>query len=269
MWIFLVIVICLIFFSIIYFKKPLQNKNWTAIHKKTAQITFDNNIINIQNIKDFTYMDNGQINKAHYFNDSFDITQVKTVWYGLAHFSKFGIAHAFLSFEFENGQFLVTSIEARRLSKQKFSPFKGMFNQYNKIIVFGTERDIIGLRTHYLKHKVYLYALEMDKSETQSLFESVLKDALKLQKQPEFYNTLLDNCLTGIAKFSKQWNKLRYTFDYRVFLPGFSDVLVQKMGFLNTDISIKNIRAKALLNPVGSHPEDHDFSKKIRKNYNI
>jgi len=267
MWFSLLLFVVIVFIIVRRFRKPELTANWTAIHKKNPTVSFDNNVINIKNIKDFSYFDSGKINETHYFDNSFDVTEVKAVWYGVAHFSKFGIAHAFLSFEFNNGQFLVTSIEARRKSKEKFSPLKGFFNQYNKIIVFGTERDIIGLRSHTLKHQVYLYPLQIDALEAQNLFNGVARDAYKLQTQPEFYNTLLDNCFTGIAKFSHHWNVFRSIFDYRVLLPGFSDDLVQKMGLLDKSLSIKQLRTKAFLDPSNSHPKHKDFSKQIRKNY--
>jgi len=270
MWFTLILFLSIVFIIFIVLKKPIQATqalNWTAIHKKSPIIALDNTKVSIQNIKDFSYSPDGKIQTHRYFDQCFDINQIKAVWYGVAHFSGFGIAHAFLSFEFEDGQFLVTSIEARRKSKEKYSPLKGLFNHYNKIIVFGTESDIIGLRSHYLNHQVYLYPLEMDALESQNLFDGVLQDAIKLQNQPAFYNTFLDNCFTGIAKFNSNWNILRNLFDYRVLLPGFSDALAQKMGLVDQTLPIKALRLKAKVNPNHSQPRDDDFSKQIRKNY--
>ncbi|BCE00486.1 DUF4105 domain-containing protein [Marinicellulosiphila megalodicopiae] len=269
MYLYILLSLIVIFLLVVLLKRPKKFANWTEIHKKTPDIKISNNLVNIKNINDFTYFEDGEIKEIKYIESNYNIDSVVSVWYGIAHFAKYGIAHSFLSFEFEDGQYLVTSIEARRKSQQKFSPVKGLFKAYNKTIVFGTENDLIGLRTHYLKHKVYLYPLDLETLQPQNLFKALVDESIKLEKQPEFYNTLVDNCFTSIAKYSNKFNAFRFLFDYRAVLPGHSDTLAQKWGLLDTSLSIQELRQLSKLNPKDSNPTNKDFSQQIRKNYRI
>lgn len=62
----------------------------------------------------------------------------------------------------------------------------------------ATENDIIQLRTNYRKNQVYMYPIKTDKEKIQLLFRSMLIRADKLSREPEFYNTVWNNCTTSI-----------------------------------------------------------------------
>src|SRR5690606_19116865 len=104
------------------------------------------------------------------------------------------------SFEFSNNEFLAASVEARLRPGQSYSPLMGLMRQYNKLIVLGSEADIIGLRSHIRAERVLLYPLQLNQAQMEYVFHSFMKDAQALEQQPGFYNTLLDNCTTNLLK---------------------------------------------------------------------
>ena len=73
-----------------------------------------------------------------------------------------------------------------------------MLNQYELAYVVATEDDIIKLRTNYRKNQVIMYPIKTEKENIKLLFRSMLIRADKLSREPEFYNTLWNNCTTNI-----------------------------------------------------------------------
>ena len=138
-------------------KPPKNTANWQPQYKVLPSIRMKGDKISILNIRDFTYNNDGSINKAHYLNQDYLLSDFKQAWYGISHFSKNNLAHVFISFEFKNDQFLIVSIEARLEEKHinGYNLIKGAFRAFNKAVVLATERDAIGLRTHIRKERVH------------------------------------------------------------------------------------------------------------------
>ena len=74
-----------------------------------------------------------------------------------------GPAHAFLSFGFNTGkgmEYVSISVEARKEKGEDYSPFVGLFKQYELNYVVADENDVVKLRTNYRKDPVYLFPIE-------------------------------------------------------------------------------------------------------------
>lgn len=71
-------------------------------------------------------------------------------------------------------------------------------NQFELMYVIADEQDVIQLQTNYRKNMVYMYPVKASKENIQALFRSMLVRTDKLNKEPEFYNTLWNNCATSI-----------------------------------------------------------------------
>ncbi len=257
-----IVVVGVVIFSL---KTPTSKGDWVFGQEQLPSYEVVDNWVHIQGVRDFKYALNGKVVAAQYRDVSYPLNGVKQVWYGLSHFDKMGLAHAFLSFEFNNGQYLVSSIEARLEKGQSYNPFKGLLRAYSRIMVLGTENDVIGLRTHYRNERVLLYPLNLKEDARTALFKSILKDAQSLYKKPDFYNTAVDNCITGIVQYAEQWNSFINHFNYRVFLPGYSDQLVYKYGYIDGNGSMEALRVKAQIAPSKVNIESESFSEDIRQ----
>lgn len=245
-------------------KTPVRDNNWVSSHQVLPRVQLNETQLTIDGIRDFRYQGRGEVAHNNYLSQSYSLNHITQVWYGLSHFSGHGLAHAFLSFEFSDGRFLVASIEARMKPEQEYHPVKGMFRQYNRMVVFGTEQDVIGLRSHYRQEKVLLYPLTLAQEQKQALLALIVQDAMAVYQQADFYNTVLDNCITGIIRHSHHWPSFRNWLDYRILLPGYSDRLAHQYHFIDSSKTLNELQVQATVNASESDPLSPEFSQQIR-----
>ena len=263
---FLIIVVLIAFAVFLSLKTPTNIASWQTQYQVLPSVSLDGDKIAIHNLRDFRYKENDTVAEVRYLDQEYRLSEFKRAWYGISHFGNNNLAHVFISFEFENKQYLVVSIEARLETKhQSYNPIKGVFRAFNKTVVLATEQDVIGLRTHIRNESVYLYPLEVPELYTKPLLLNFLREAQVLNRKPQFYNTLVDNCMTGLLSQSEQFKQLVSWLDWRIFLPGGSDEIAYELGFINNSKTLKQLRQTALINPDGFDINDHDFSDKIRK----
>ncbi len=266
-------IILLIACAYVILKKPSHKGDWQAAQRQLPTITQDINGFQINNIRDFRYNaeTNGLIgiSQERFTTGSYAFNDLEKIWFGLSHFGDNGLAHAFLSFEFTNNRFLTLSIEARTEENQKYHPVLGLLNHYEKIYIFGTEADIIGLRTHARKEKVLLYPIDIERASQISLLKKYLTQAHRLETQPDFYNTLLDNCLTGLLRESGNFSNWDFVSDTRLILPGRSDELAQELGLLSQEVPLDSLRKKATIAPLTSNPNSENFSQQVRSGWKL
>ncbi len=243
---------------------PQQDADWKPAYQVLPEIRISGDNLYIKNLRDFRYDALGEVAEARYRESTYKLSTLKNVWFGLAHFGPGGLAHAFASFEFADGQFLAVSIEARlREDQSHYDPLAGAFRGYTKFVVLATEEDVVGVRSFIRKNPVYLYPLNGSALQGRALLLNFLRRADNLGHTPDFYNTLTDNCLTGLLAESGRYNDLHHWLDYRILLPGFSDEVLFEHGILNTNTSMDATREKARVDS-NITPDAPDFSTKIR-----
>lgn len=252
---------------------PTHEGEWQILHARLPDIKMgqDDNgqFYQLTNLRDFRYRPDGGIAAAEYREGRYSLADLRRVWLGISHFGGNGFAHTFLSFEFAGDNFLVASVEARMRPTQNYNPLFGLVRQYNKIIVLGTEADIIGLRTHIRGERVLLYPLQFDTSQSTYLFQALMGDAQQLGREPEFYNTLLDNCATNLLKYAPDYRFYTSLIDYRLILPGFSDAVAWEKGWINNAETLEDLRFYAEINPALTAPDAGDFSQMIRRGWSV
>lgn len=247
-------------------RTPSNSGDWQTQFKILPTVELNADTINITNLRDFRWNTDDSIAKVHYLNKSYRLSGFKNAWYGISHFGENGLAHVLLSFEFENEEFLVVSIEARLQEKDVdgYHPVAGLFGAYTKTIVLATEQDVIGLRSHVRKEPLYLYKLNLPEIYTKPLLLNFLRKAHALNQQAEFYNSVIDNCMTGMLSESHQFKGLSSWLDKRILLPGNSDELAYELKYIDTSKPFKQVHEEALINPESTELEDPEFSRKIR-----
>ncbi len=249
-------------------KTPSNERSWQTQFQILPTVELEKDTISIHNVRDYRYNRDGTIAQIRYLDETYQLSEFKQAWYGLSHFGDNGLAHVFLSFEFSNDTFLVVSIEARLEEKHTdgYDPIKGLFRNYTKTIVLATEQDVIGLRTHIRSEPVYLHKLNVPELYTKPLLLNFLREAQVLTRKPTFYNTLIDNCMTGLLAQSDQFRSVFSWVDSRIILPGNSDEIAYELGYISNTESLDQVRESALINPRFSNIDDADFSQKIRIN---
>lgn len=245
-------------------RQPTHQGPWLLGQTQLPEVTsMDGRYFHINHLRDFRYHSTGEIRSADYKQASYDIDQLQDVWLGVSHFSGMGLAHAFVSFSFTDGQYLAVSFEARLRPEQEYSPVKGLLNQYPKMLVLGTEADIIGLRSHIRGERVLLYRLQLDEAQQAYLLRGLMEDVTDILEKPRFYNTLLDNCVTSLLRHDPEHSTWVGLLDYRVLLPGFGDGFAQKKGWISDELTLSQLREKARIDGMIS-PTDPKYSALIR-----
>lgn len=254
--------------------RPTHEGVWQSLQSRLPIVTIDQgengDIYRIDNLRDFRYHPDGAIATPQYFSAQYQPADLQQVWLGISHFGGYGFAHTFLSFEFSEQLFLVASVEARLRADQSYNPLFGLVRQYNKLVVLGSEADVIGLRSHIRSERVLLYPLTLSKEQMQYLFRAVMVDAQQLSMRPSFYNTLLDNCTTNLLKHDPDYHVYNSLIDYRLLLPGYSDAVVQERGWMPDGASLESLRQRATVvvtEKVGLDAEG--FSQAIRRGWQV
>ena len=266
----IVLGICLLlFFMSQVLKRPPVVADWQD-HLRVASVAeFNENIVTIKNVRNFRYGPTEKDMHPDYYDKTYDLDDIKKVWFVAEPFNENQLAaHTFLSFEFNNGDFLPISIEARKTKDQAYSIWKGFLRTYPLIYIAADERDVVLLRANLRKDKVYVYPVKLTKPENAKL---LLVDMLHTMNEltttkPAWYNTFFANCTSSIAKHVNKIDKGRLSiFSWQLWFTASSDELALKAGLLDTTLSIDQAREKFIINTISEDWGDAPgYSKAIR-----
>ncbi len=98
---------------------------------------------------------------------------------------------------------------------------------------------LIPLRTEVRDVEVFLYQGNAEPDQVQDLLVDMLQRLNKLAKEPEYYDTLTNNCYTNIVDHINRLRPGTIRLDPRVWLPGHSDRLAYGLGLLKATESLK------------------------------
>jgi hypothetical protein len=268
----LLILILSLFGLILIFSRFVLGKlsdklEWSTDQKILPYAHFDNSVVKLFNIRNFTYESESDY-VVDYYDKDFDLDKIKKVYFIVEPFGSIkGIAHTFLSFEFEDNSFISVSVEIRKKVGQSYSIFKSFFIKYNLVYVIGDEKDLIKLRTNYRYDDVYMYPIKTPISKAKKLFLDVVESANKLHDNPRFYNVFNSNCTTVLLKHANKLRIDKLKYSWKIFLPAYSDRLIYENGLIDTDLSFEDMKKKFRINSLAKKSGNlKDFSLNIRKN---
>jgi hypothetical protein len=246
--------------------KASNNRNWRPDLAVLPVADINGERIKLYHIRDCTYRTEDDYDVRH-FDREFKLTDVRSVDFIVVPFQNTpALAHTMLSFGLANGEQFVVSVEGRLEQGEKYSTLGGALNGYELMVVIGTERDLILLRTEVRKVDVYLYPTRVTPEQTQRLFVAMLNRANELARKPEFYDLLTNNCTTNIVDHINGLKPGSIPNDIRVLLPGHSDRLAYDLGLLAVNGPFDQIRAASHINLVAHlNYEASDFSNRIRQ----
>lgn len=247
---------------------PSNDRLWQPDMAALSTAEFQGNQVTVRNIRHCAYRTTTDFD-VRYFDQQVDLAQVQTVDLIIVPFGDFpNLAHMMTSFGMSDGSYICVSIEIRRESHESFDPLKGFFNQYELMYVVGDERDLVHLRANHRRDEVFIYRVKATPDQAQKMFASMLKRANKLAREPEFYNTITNNCTTNVVWHVNELapNMIRYGSE--VLLPAHSPKLAYSLGLIENpqNKSFEEIHAEARVTEQAyRHREDPDFSNAIRR----
>lgn len=264
------LLIPIVLFGMYQLPEASNERNWTEDQKLMTTVVMDDGAeITIQNIRNFSYRAETDYDR-NYYEKTVRIEDLVSVDFILSRFAEWqGAAHAFLSFGFQQKdqiEYIAVSVEIRKEVGEEYSPFKGLLKQYELNYVVADERDVIRLRTNIREEPLYIFPIQTSKENIQALFQSIMARIQKLEKEPEFYNTMTSSCMTNIVDHVNEIAPETIPWSYKIVFPGYSDEVAYELGFVDNSISLDELRRKYLVNELAKEAGDgEDFSQMIRR----
>jgi hypothetical protein len=246
--------------------RPSNDRDWIAGMERMPRADFEGDLVTIHNIRSCDYRTYDDFD-VRYYDKTFDLAKLDSVDLLVVPFNDMpGIAHTMLSFGFDGRDYVAVSVEIRREKGEKYSVIKGFLRQYELMYIVADERDVIIKNANKSPAEVYLYHSTATPEQARELFVDVMRRVDKLIDEPEFYNTLTNNCTTNIRNHINHLRPNKVPFDYRVLLPGYADNLAYDLGLIEQHGTFEQTKAQARINyEAYLYRDDADFSQKIRR----
>ncbi len=254
--------------AFLWSRKPSHDRAWVADQKHLPEVSIDENHVEITYARDFVYESTDTFQEI-YKTIAVDVRDVVSVDYLVEPFGEWtGPAHTLLSFGFDTDQgveYVAVSVEIRKEEGESFSPLRGLLRAYELMYVVGTEEDLIGLRTNYREDDVYLYPIHTTPERMQAMFVSLMTRIQGIEENPEFYNTITNNCTSNIRTHVNEIVPDRVPWSFSMVLPASSDELAYDLGLIETDLSFEEVREHFYITDLAQAVEEGEsFSTAIR-----
>lgn len=222
-------------------------------HGVTGQVNADGTVT-LSNVRNFEWETTGEATQR-WEERTVDPGAVVSVDVFLSVWGNPLIAHTMLSFGFADGQHVVFSSEIRRRDDQVFSTLGGFVREFPLIMIGADERDVIHLRTDVRREQVSLYPLTLTPVQREALFRGFVNFANELAQDPQWYNTLTENCTTVPFRIVRELGD-PIPLDWRLIASGRLWEYLHDRGVLAPDLTPAEIEARALLPIFGPVPAD-------------
>jgi len=249
------------------FLAPSHARRWAEEQSVLPEAAFQGHLVRVRGVRNFHWTSATDFLPA-WEDRTYDLDRIATAWYVLVPFSRKwrGPAHAFVSFGFDDGQYVAISIEARREVGESYGVVKGLLRRFELLYVIGDERDLIGRRAVYDGADVFLYPIRADRQDIRTVFVAMLERANAIRARPEFYNSLTNNCTLNLVRHVNQLAPGRIPSSWRIMFPGYSDEVIHRLGLIDSTGSITEVRQRFRINQRARAGLDaSDFSRRIRE----
>jgi len=247
--------------------EPSNDRDWQPDVARLAHAEIQGDRVTVRNIRNFDYRTETDYTPA-YYDKTFDVSKLQSVDMVAVYWMGPAIAHTFLSFGFEGGDHLAVSIETRKEKNEAYSTIKGFFKQYELYYVVADERDVIRLRTNYRKdppEDVYVYRIHGPIENGRRLFLEYMRRVSKLNENPAFYNTLTDNCTTGIW-MNTRINPGHPPLSWKILASGYVPEYLSEAGRLAPGVPFAELQRLGHVNARAQAADQAvDFSRRIRE----
>lgn len=243
-----------------------NDRNWITSQKVLPNAKIGKHEIVVRNIRNFDYITERDV-IPRYYDRKFKLDDVRAVDLIVTPFPDTPLlAHTMLSFELRDGNYLAASAEARLEQGEVYSPWAGAAQQFELMYVLADERDVIRLRTEIRNDDVYIYRTKATPRQAQELLIDVLTRANQLREQPEFYDTISNNCTSNIVEHVNKLRSDTIAFDLRTLLPGLSPGLAYDLGLIEANGSFEETQLKSNATERAIRwSTAADFSERIRR----
>ncbi|MBX3359734.1 MAG: DUF4105 domain-containing protein [Phycisphaeraceae bacterium] len=244
---------------------PASNtRDWMPDVAVAPSVQIDGDRVTIRNVRDFAYRSEADYD-ARYTTRTVDLSRLKSIDLIMSYWGPTLICHTFVTFGFDDGQFLCCSIETRKKKGDEYSAIRGLYRQYELIYIWAEERDVIGLRTNHRGEEVFVYRLEFKPERLRRIFLDYLDRTISMETRPEWYNAVTNSCGMNIiysAAARRPWIPLKPN----LLMNGRWDRVIYESGHFSTPLPFPEFRAQSRVNTRAQAAEGStEFSARIRE----
>ncbi|HEX5306417.1 MAG TPA: DUF4105 domain-containing protein [Dyella sp.] len=243
--------------------RPVNQRVWAddVARLLTGEVTGHH--VTLHNVRNFDWRSDSDYD-VRWETREYDLDHLVSADAILSYWDSRAIAHAMISFGFDDGRHVVFSVEIRKKKGEAFSEIGGFFKQFEMVLVAADEHDIVRVRTNVRGEDDYLYPMTLERSTMRALFLSYVDAANQLHEQPAFYNTITSNCTTLVYRMARQLNP-GLPMDVRLLLTGYLPGYLRANGAIDASAPADVQRARSRITDKArrSGPAD-DFSRAIR-----
>ncbi len=245
---------------------PSNDRDWLTELERIPDARFEGDLVHVSNIRNFDYQTESEFT-VRYEDRTYDLSKLQgtdlfvSYWDGHT-----DIAHTLLSFDFGDDHCLCLSVEVRREKGEGWGGLPGMFKQFEIIYVLADERDVVRLRTNYRKEEVYCFRTAFTPQSSRLLLTDILEKVHRLNDEPEFYRTILNNCTTSLVKHVNAVWPGHIPMSKFVVMNGYAPDRAFERGFLKTDLPFDEYKASCYINGKAQAADDDPaFCRRIRE----
>ena len=246
--------------------KPLSDRDWQPDDAQTAWADINGDEVTIHNVRNCDYMTEKEYT-CHWETRNYNLANIRGADIFITWWGPTLIAHPIVSFDFGEQGHVPMSIETRDEVGQGYSAIRGFFRQYALIYIVSDERDVIRLRTNFRKdEEVYLFRTTATPALARKVFLDYLQRVNELNRQPEWYNAVTNNCTTNIAVAAAEAQHKEVRDDWRILLNGKMDeMMYENSGLVTGGLPLPALKAQAHINVAARAADDSpQWSKLIR-----
>lgn len=242
---------------------PSNDRDWAPEYAVQAEPTQIGREVAIRNVRNFSWHSPTEAAPG-YYDATYSLDGLTSLDLVTSFWSGDLIAHVFLTFGFSDGRHLAFSIETRRQRDAEYSSIAGFFRHYELFYVVADERDVLGVRTDVRRERVYLYRVHLPPAAREALFLSYIEKVARLNHRPEWYNTLTDNCTTGILSRAGSAS-LPARYNWRILVPGRAAEYAYMLGLLDDRVPFATLMQESRIVRPPDAVIGPDYSREIRK----
>ena len=243
---------------------PASNdRDWQAEFAETSWVEVDGDTLTFHQCRNFIHSKDGSAEQWE--TRTHHLSKLKGIDLFFDAFGGEVLAHPIVSFDFGDEGRLCLSVETRREKGESFSTIGGLYKMFDLQYIFGSEEDLVGVRTNIRNEPVFLYRLVYRPEHCRAFLMECIDTANDLHKNPRFYNVISANCTTSYRAQTPK-NK-RNDFNWRMLINGYFDsYLYEHKAFVTAGLSFDDYNQQAKINKAAnSVTERSQFSSAIRE----
>ena len=243
--------------------QPRGQADWSRDVARTSTAEIDGDSLRVSNVRNFRWRSNIDFDER-WEEREYRLSNVSGADLFLSYWAGESIAHAVVSFGFEDGRRLAWSIEVRKLRAEEYSAFAGFFRQNEVAMIAADEQDVVKVRATVRGEDVRLYRLDIRPETARRLLMAYAAEANEVAARPRFYNTLTTNCTTIVYRLASLLDP-GIPLDFRIILSGYLPGYLYEHDFLERSMPLSEIVRRASISEKAVGPaNDPGFSDRIR-----